>query len=96
MLAWPAHIILDLFTHSIEFFPTPIFWPWGATWAPGPFWGVIGMETGATWATWAIRATRVTGATRANRATYGNRAAGANRATRAITATRDTRATVAT
>jgi len=27
MLAWPVHIILDLFTHSIEFFPTPIFWP---------------------------------------------------------------------
>ena len=27
MLAWPAHIILDFFTHSIEFFPTPIFWP---------------------------------------------------------------------
>ena len=27
MLAWPVHIIIDLFTHSIEFFPTPIFWP---------------------------------------------------------------------
>ena len=27
MLAWPAHIIVDLFTHSIAFFPTPIFWP---------------------------------------------------------------------
>ena len=27
MLAWPFHIILDFFTHSIEFFPTPIFWP---------------------------------------------------------------------
>ena len=27
MLAWPTHIIVDLFTHSIEFFPTPIFWP---------------------------------------------------------------------
>ena len=26
MLAWPAHIILDFFTHSIEFFPTPILW----------------------------------------------------------------------
>ena len=25
MLAWPVHIIVDLFTHSIEFFPTPIF-----------------------------------------------------------------------
>ena len=27
MLAWPIHIIVDFFTHSIEFFPTPIFWP---------------------------------------------------------------------
>ena len=27
MLAWPAHIKLDFFTHSIEFFPTPILWP---------------------------------------------------------------------
>ena len=27
MFAWPVHIIIDLFTHSIEFFPTPIFWP---------------------------------------------------------------------
>tara|TARA_Y100001960_G_C14671033_1_gene826001 strand:+ start:376 stop:843 length:468 start_codon:yes stop_codon:yes gene_type:complete len=27
MLAWPFHIILDFFTHSIDFFPTPIFWP---------------------------------------------------------------------
>jgi len=27
MLAWPVHIIVDLFTHSIEFFPTPILWP---------------------------------------------------------------------
>ena len=27
MLGWPLHIVIDLFTHSIEFFPTPIFWP---------------------------------------------------------------------
>ncbi len=27
MLAWPFHIVLDFFTHSIEYFPTPIFWP---------------------------------------------------------------------
>ena len=27
MLAWPLHIIIDFFTHSIEYFPTPIFWP---------------------------------------------------------------------
>ena len=27
MLAWPFHIILDFFTHSVQYFPTPIFWP---------------------------------------------------------------------
>ena len=27
MYAWPFHIVLDFFTHSKEYFPTPIFWP---------------------------------------------------------------------
>ena len=27
MLAWPFHILLDVFTHSVKYFPTPIFWP---------------------------------------------------------------------
>ena len=27
MLAWPFHILIDIFTHSREYFPTPIFWP---------------------------------------------------------------------
>ena len=27
MLAWPFHILLDFFTHSVKYFPTPIFWP---------------------------------------------------------------------
>ena len=27
MLAWPFHIVLDFFTHSIQYFPTPILWP---------------------------------------------------------------------
>ena len=27
MLAWPFHILIDFFTHSIKYFPTPIFWP---------------------------------------------------------------------
>ena len=27
MLAWPLHIFLDLPFHSIDYFPTPIFWP---------------------------------------------------------------------
>lgn len=27
MLAWPLHILLDIPTHSAEFFPTPFLWP---------------------------------------------------------------------
>jgi hypothetical protein len=27
MLAWPFHIILDIPTHSSQFFPTPFLWP---------------------------------------------------------------------
>ncbi len=27
MLAWPFHIVLDFPFHSLEYFPTPIFWP---------------------------------------------------------------------
>ncbi len=27
LLAWGFHILLDIFTHSADFFPTPIFWP---------------------------------------------------------------------
>ena len=27
MLAWPFHIVLDFFTHSVQYFPTPILWP---------------------------------------------------------------------
>lgn len=27
MLGWPFHIVLDVPFHSIEFFPTPLFWP---------------------------------------------------------------------
>jgi membrane-bound metal-dependent hydrolase YbcI (DUF457 family) len=27
ILGWPLHILMDLFTHSTKFFPTPIFWP---------------------------------------------------------------------
>jgi len=27
MLAWPFHIMLDFFTHSKNYFPTPILWP---------------------------------------------------------------------
>lgn len=27
MLAWPLHILMDIPTHSTEFFPTPFLWP---------------------------------------------------------------------
>ena len=27
LLAWGFHIVLDIFTHSFEFFPTPFLWP---------------------------------------------------------------------
>lgn len=27
MLAWPLHILVDIPTHSIRFFPTPFLWP---------------------------------------------------------------------
>lgn len=27
MLAWGLHILMDIFTHSYKFFPTPFLWP---------------------------------------------------------------------
>lgn len=27
LLAWPLHIVFDVFTHRAEFFPTPFLWP---------------------------------------------------------------------
>ena len=27
MLAWPFHILLDIFTHRTDYFPTPFLWP---------------------------------------------------------------------
>jgi len=42
LFAWGIHIILDIFTHSFDFFPTPFLWPisdfkldawmWGSYW----------------------------------------------------------------
>jgi hypothetical protein len=42
MLGWPLHVLMDVPTHSLEFYPTPLFWPfsdwkfdgivWGQTW----------------------------------------------------------------
>ena len=39
MLAWPAAIVMDLFTHSREFLPTPFLWPISAWRFPGISWG---------------------------------------------------------
>ena len=40
ILGWPLHILVDLFTHTPEFFPTPIFWPIsGAHFSHGISWG---------------------------------------------------------
>ncbi len=27
LLGWPLHILIDIPTHSYEFYPTPVFWP---------------------------------------------------------------------
>ena len=38
VLAWPLHILMDIFTHRREFLPTPFLWP-VSTWAfPGISW----------------------------------------------------------
>jgi hypothetical protein len=39
MLAWAFHIILDIFTHSVEFFPTPYLWPFPFSPVDGISWG---------------------------------------------------------
>lgn len=39
MLAWLLHILLDVFTHSADFFPTPIFWPISSYHFDGWSWG---------------------------------------------------------
>ena len=32
MLAWPLHILIDIPTHTIDYFPTPILFPLGEIW----------------------------------------------------------------
>lgn len=39
MLAWPLHILMDLFTHSTSFFPTPFLWPLVSYRFDGVSWG---------------------------------------------------------
>lgn len=39
MLAWPLHIVTDIFTHSYAFFPTPFLWPVSHYMFDGMNWG---------------------------------------------------------
>lgn len=51
--AWGLHIVVDIFTHSTKFFPTPFLWPLsdahvdGVPWSePGIFFTNIGLLVG--------------------------------------------------
>lgn len=39
MLAWPLHIVMDIFTHTARFFPTPFLWPISDFKISGISWG---------------------------------------------------------
>ncbi len=39
LLAWPIHILMDIPTHSKDFFPTPFLWPISDYAFPGISWG---------------------------------------------------------
>jgi hypothetical protein len=39
LLAWPLHILVDIPTHSSEFFPTPFLWPLSDFSIDGVSWG---------------------------------------------------------
>lgn len=39
MMAWGFHIVLDIFTHSDKFFPTPFLWPLSDFYVNGRSWG---------------------------------------------------------
>lgn len=36
--AWPLHVIFDIFTHDLEFFPTPYLWPFATPLVAGVSW----------------------------------------------------------
>ncbi len=38
MLAWPLHILFDLVSHDLRFFPTPFLWPFNTPFFPGTAW----------------------------------------------------------
>lgn len=39
LFAWPLHILIDIPTHSSEFFPTPFLWPLSDVTVNGVSWG---------------------------------------------------------
>ena len=39
MFAWGFHVLLDIFTHSEKFFPTPFLWPVSSYHVNGHSWG---------------------------------------------------------
>ena len=39
MLAWPIAILMDIFTHTKDFFPTPFLWPFFDWTFSGISWG---------------------------------------------------------
>lgn len=38
MLAWPLHILFDVVSHDLRFFPTPFLWPFPTPYFPGTPW----------------------------------------------------------
>ncbi len=41
LLAWPIHVVIDIFTHSLKFYPTPFLWPISNFHFPGISWGTL-------------------------------------------------------
>jgi hypothetical protein len=39
LFAWPLHILVDIPTHSSQFFPTPFLWPFSDYYVDGVNWG---------------------------------------------------------
>ena len=48
--AWPLHILFDIVTHDVQFFPTPFLWPFSTPYVDGIPWSmpwVFWMNWGA-------------------------------------------------
>ena len=51
MLAWPLHVVFDIPTHDLNFFPTPYLWPfntplfngipWSTPWVFFGYWSIL-------------------------------------------------------